>query len=139
MANYIALIRKEPGSNYGVEFPDFPGCVTAGATLDEARTMAQEALELHVEGMLEDGDAIPKPSTLDTVMSDPANRDTVAFLVAIPDRRSRIVRVNITLPEHVLRAIDEQAAAAGHTRSGYIALLARRQSEKDDEPEKRRG
>ena len=57
MANYIALMRKGEGSDYGVEFPDFPGCVTAGRTLDEARRMAAEALALHVEGLREDGEA----------------------------------------------------------------------------------
>ena len=54
---YIGLIHKDPGSEYGVSFPDFPGCVTAGVSLEEARIMAQEALTLHVEGMLEDGEA----------------------------------------------------------------------------------
>ena len=54
---YIGLIHKDTGSEYGVSFPDFPGCVTAGVSLEEARVMAQEALTLHVEGMLEDGEA----------------------------------------------------------------------------------
>jgi predicted RNase H-like HicB family nuclease len=49
-ASYIALLRKENGSDYGVEFPDFPGCVSAGRTLEEARRAAHEALELHLEG-----------------------------------------------------------------------------------------
>ena len=39
MRPYIALIHKEPNSDYGVSFPDLPGCVTAGTTIDEARTM----------------------------------------------------------------------------------------------------
>jgi predicted RNase H-like HicB family nuclease len=42
MPGYIALIRKDADSDFGVDFPDFPGCVSAGATLDEARRMAQE-------------------------------------------------------------------------------------------------
>jgi predicted RNase H-like HicB family nuclease len=41
-----------------------PGCVTAGATLDEARDMAEEALALHIEGLEQDGEAIPEPSSL---------------------------------------------------------------------------
>ena len=44
MAHYIALIHKDAGSEYGVSFPDFPGCVSAGATLDEARQMIASAL-----------------------------------------------------------------------------------------------
>ena len=56
MANeYIALIRKEADSDFGVSFPDFPGCVTAGKDLDEANAFAREALALHIEGLIEDG------------------------------------------------------------------------------------
>jgi len=66
MPSYIALIRKEPGSDYGVEFPDFPGCITAGVDLDDARRMTAEALALHIQGMLEDGQTLPTPSKLPT-------------------------------------------------------------------------
>jgi predicted RNase H-like HicB family nuclease len=61
MATYIALLRKDETSDDGVNFPDFPGCVTAGGTLDEARRMAAEALDLHVAGLLEDREAVPPP------------------------------------------------------------------------------
>ncbi len=61
MRHYIALIHKDGDSDYGVSFPDLPGCISAGADLDEARSMAAEALALHVEGMAEDGLAVPEP------------------------------------------------------------------------------
>jgi predicted RNase H-like HicB family nuclease len=48
----IALLRKCPDSDFGVDFPDFPGCITAGTTLEETREMAAEALAFHIEGML---------------------------------------------------------------------------------------
>jgi predicted RNase H-like HicB family nuclease len=98
MPAYIALLRKEPTSDFGVDFPDFPGCVTAGKTLEEARRMAAEALELHVGGMREDGDPIPFPSTLDAIMDDHANRDAVAFMVDVTARPAPSVRINIMLP-----------------------------------------
>ena len=50
MAAYVALLRRQADSNFGVEFPDFPGCITAGVTLEDARRMAAEALLLYVEG-----------------------------------------------------------------------------------------
>jgi predicted RNase H-like HicB family nuclease len=53
-----------------VSFPDFPGCITAGKTRKEACRMAVEALSLHIEGMLEDGEPIPEPSTLDNLVRD---------------------------------------------------------------------
>ena len=86
MTDYIALIHKDPDSDYGVSFPDFPGCVTVGSTIDEAKTMAAEALAFHIEGMVEDGEAIPAPSDFETVMRERENRDAVAFLVAAPEK-----------------------------------------------------
>ena len=57
--HYPAVIDKDPDSDYGVVFPDFPGCVSAGSTLDEAVLGAHEALAGHVALMVADGDALP--------------------------------------------------------------------------------
>ena len=78
MRNYIGLIHKDADSHYGVSFPDFPGLITAGTDLDDARAMAEEALALHIEGLAEDGEAIPEPSTLEAVMANAENQDGVA-------------------------------------------------------------
>lgn len=129
MAHYIALIHKDADSDYGVSFPDFPGCISAGATLDEAREMAVEALSFHIEGMVEDGEAIPEPSSLEQVMADQENRDGVAILVAT-EIRSKTVRVNITLPEDTLRDVDRYAEAHGFTRSGFLVQAAKQVMEK---------
>ncbi|WP_425647944.1 type II toxin-antitoxin system HicB family antitoxin [Agrobacterium leguminum] len=125
MRNYIGLIHKDADSDYGVSFPDFPGVVTAGTDLDDARRMAEEALALHVEGMIEDGEAIPEPSSLDTVMAAPENRDGVAILVALRTESKKSVRLNITLPEDVLKEIDAFAESRGLTRSGFLARAAK--------------
>ena len=126
MPTYVALIHKEPTSDYGVSFPDLPGCVTAGETLDDAREMAAEALTLHLAGMQEDGEAIPAPSSLESIMSERQNRDAVAFMVSADLRPARAMRVNITLPEDVLAQIDAYAEQNGFTRSGLIATAAKR-------------
>jgi len=86
--------------------------------------MVEEALRFHVEGMLDDGDALPEPRSIDVVMADPENRDAVAFLVEIPQEPPRKVRVNITLPEAALRRIDEFARAHGLSRSSFLARAA---------------
>jgi predicted RNase H-like HicB family nuclease len=124
MLPYIALIHKDDDSDYGVSFPDFPGCVTAGSTLDDARVMAAEALTFHIDGMTEDGDPIPEPSDLATIMRDRGNQNAVAFLVEADTRSSKTVRVNITLPEDVLKEIDAFAEREGYTRSGLIVKAA---------------
>jgi predicted RNase H-like HicB family nuclease len=126
MRQYIALIHKDAESEFGVSFPDLPGCVTAGATLDEARDMAAEALAFHLEGLAEDGEAITEPSTLETVMNDPDNKDGVAILVAAPPQVVKAVRINVTLPEDLLASIDSYASANGYTRSGFLALAAKK-------------
>ncbi len=132
MSNYIGLIHKHPESDYGVSFPDFPGAVTAGGTLDEARSMAEEALSFHVAGMIEDGDTIPEPSSLEAVMAKPENRDGVAILVALKMPSSKSVRINITLPEDVLQTIDSFAEANGLSRSGFLARAARHELERNN-------
>ncbi len=116
--DYIAIIHKDDGSHYGVSFPDFPGCITAGRTVDDAKDMAAEALALHVEGLQENGEDIPKPSSLEAIMQSPDFADGVAFLVNLrqPDRT---VRVNLTMTERELQVIDA-AAAQGMKRSTYL-------------------
>ncbi len=81
MRNYMGLIHKEAASDYGISFPDFPGVVTAGKDLDEARAMAEEALTFHIEGMVADGQVVPEPSSLEDVMAEAENRGAVAILV----------------------------------------------------------
>jgi len=125
MNHYIALIHKEADSDFGVSFPDLPGCVTAGRDLAEARALAEEALALHLEGMAEEGEAIPEPSGLDAIMADEANREGVAVLVPAPKASTKAVRVNITLPEDLLAAIDAYAERRGFNRSGFLAKAAR--------------
>ena len=53
------------GDGFGIYFPDFPGCVSAGDTIDDVIAMGHEALQFHIDGMVEDGEAIPNPSEVD--------------------------------------------------------------------------
>ena len=131
MPNYIALIHKDADSDYGVSFPDLPGAISAGVSLDDARAMAAEALALHLEGLTAEGEAIPEPSSLEAVMADPANRDGVAVLIAAPEGPPKVVRVNITLADDVLIEIDRYAETHGFTRSGFLSTAARRMIAED--------
>jgi predicted RNase H-like HicB family nuclease len=131
MRNYIGLIHKNADGGYGVSFPDFPGVVTAGGSLDAARDLGEEALALHVEGLVEDGEAIPEPSSLENIMADALNRNGVAILVALKTPAAKAVRINVTLPEDVLERIDAFAAAEGLSRSGFLARAARHEIERN--------
>jgi predicted RNase H-like HicB family nuclease len=83
--NYIAVIHKDADSDFGVSFPDFPGCITAGRTIEEAKAMALEALRGHIEEMQAAGETIPSASSFDQVMNNPDFSDGVAFLVAVKE------------------------------------------------------
>src|ERR1043166_6037215 len=126
MRQYIALIHKEADSDYGVSFPDLPGAISAGRTLDEAREMAAEALALHLEGLAADGEAAPEPSSLEKIMTDVQNREAVAVLIAAPNAEVKSVRINVTMPADVLDQIDRYAEREGFTRSGFLAQAAKK-------------
>jgi predicted RNase H-like HicB family nuclease len=61
---YAIVIEKPPGaSNYSAYVPDLPGCAAAGETLDEVKELMREAIEMHIEGLREDGLPVPESST----------------------------------------------------------------------------
>jgi predicted RNase H-like HicB family nuclease len=125
MATYIAIVHKDPKSDFGVSFPDFPGCIAAGKNIDEAKDMAQESLTLHIQGMIEDGEELPTPSKLEEIMADPDFADATAYLVVdVPDAKTRTVRVNITVPEMTLKQIDAAAKKRGMSRSSFLVHAA---------------
>jgi len=125
MANYIAVVHKDAKSDFGVSFPDFPGCITAGSSIDEAKDMAHDALSLHIKGMTEDGENIPAPSKLEDIMDNPDYLDAAAILiVSVSESKPRSVRVNITVPEDMLRKIDTIAKKRGMSRSSFLVHAA---------------
>jgi predicted RNase H-like HicB family nuclease len=123
MKTYIAVIHKDKSSDFGVSFPDFPGCVTAGTTIDEAKDMAIEALDMHIKGMIEDGEVIPVTSKLEDIMKDYS--DALSFIVVpVSKPGSKSVRINITIPENILHDIDAYAKSHGLSRSSFLAKSA---------------
>lgn len=121
MTAFIALLRKDFDSDYSVDFPDFPGCITAADDLEQVRLRAVEALTFHIRGMREDGEALPEPSGLDAIMADPHNHDAIGFLVDVPTEPPRSLRVNVMLPEDLLKSIDR----VSRNRSRFLADAAR--------------
>ncbi len=125
MSSYIAVVHKDPSSDYGVSFPDFPGCITAGDSIDNVKDLSVEVLSGHIKIMKEFGEKIPTPSKLDDIVADPDYVDVVAFLVvSIPDIKSKTIRVNITLPEDILHKIDVTAKKRGMSRSSFLSHAA---------------
>jgi HicB_like antitoxin of bacterial toxin-antitoxin system len=79
--------------------------------------------------MEEDRDPIPEPSSLEAVMADRENQSGVAILVKAPQKATRAVRVNVTVPEDDLERIDRFADEHGYTRSGFLLHAAKREME----------
>ena len=67
-----AVIYEKTSTGYSACIPDIPGCVAAGATLAETAKLIRGAVELHLETMREDGDSIPKPTTIADYVAVPA-------------------------------------------------------------------
>ena len=59
----IAIVIERGANNLSAYVPDLPGCITTGKTIEEIEHNIREALELHLEGLQEDGEPIPEPST----------------------------------------------------------------------------
>ncbi len=85
MVHYIAFVESGP-KNYSAYFPDLPGCASAGDTLDQTVANAGEALAAHVGLMIEDGDTVPPPRSLEAIKTDPEHRRDMreVIVVAIP-------------------------------------------------------
>jgi len=82
--NFLIAIHKDPDTDYGVTVPDLPGCFSAGSTFAEALSMAKEAIELHLEGMLDDGEDIPTPSAdIDVFRPNPDFAEAIWAMVSI--------------------------------------------------------
>ena len=60
----FAIVIEKAGANYSAYVPDLPGCVAAGATVQDVENEIREAIRFHVEGLREDGLTIPMPTSL---------------------------------------------------------------------------
>lgn len=122
----IAIESGDAKHAYGVVVPDLPGCFSAGDTLDEALTNAKEAILLHLEGLLDDNKPVPKASDIESLRRKRAFRNwTWAVIdVDLSQLGDKAARINITLPQRLLRAVDAHARRQGETRSGFLARAA---------------
>ena len=127
LMRFPIVVHKDEGSSYGVAVPDLPGCFSGGDTLDDAFLAVQEAILLHLEGMLAGGDPLPQTKPIQVHISNADYGEGIwgfvdVDLADIPGDKT--VRVNITVPSRVLATIDKQAKQDGETRSGFLAKAA---------------
>lgn len=121
---YFPAILEQVPDGFSVFFPDLDGCVSHGGSTEEAAREAEQALALHLRGMIEDGTAIPDPTPLEQVERDPEVEEFARILVRA-ELPGRAVRVNISIEEGLLAAVDATASQQGKNRSAFLADAAR--------------
>lgn len=125
------VLHTDDGIRYGVTVPDLPGCFSSGETFDAALDSAAEAIDLHLEGWVEDGHEVPVPRPITEHRKNPQFADGVWAIIDVDVSRydGRTEKINITVPRRVLVKIDNYVKAHGATRSGFLVEAARRAME----------
>jgi predicted RNase H-like HicB family nuclease len=121
------VLHTDDGARFGVTVPDLPGCFSAGDSFDEAVESAKEAIALHLEGMTEDGEAIPAARSIAEHRVNPDYDDGVWAVVEVEATAlaGHPERIDVTMPGALLREIDRYTQTHGETRSGFLARAAR--------------
>lgn len=124
---YPIYIHKQSGSAYAGEFPDVPGCFTAADDLPSLTHAAQEALKAHFGT---DVEPIPPATTPDAWMTLPDYQSGGFWMlidIDINNIRPKAVRLNISLPESLVKRIDATARRRKQSRSAFLAQAAERE------------
>jgi predicted RNase H-like HicB family nuclease len=118
----MLIINLKTALDYGVTFPDLPGCFSAGGSFEEAIINAQEAAECHIEGILLDSEPVPVATDIEKHKNNPDFKDGIWALIDVDISRLSLKskRVNITMPERLLNSVDYFAKKHGETRSGLL-------------------
>jgi predicted RNase H-like HicB family nuclease len=129
MNRYIVLVDGESGG-YGVVFPDLPGCVAMGTTIDTALVNAADALRDWTETIEQTGSAVPKPRSLEQIRKDRDVKQALAdgaSLATVPLIRvsGKPTKANLSLDSGILEAIDAEARRRNLTRSAFVEAMAR--------------
>jgi len=125
---FPVVLHTDDGTRFGVTVPDLPGCFSSGDSFDDALASVVEAIDLHLEGLIEEGGEVPSPCAISSHIGNPDYAGGVWALAEVDVSRfdGRAEKINITLPKRLLARIDSYARAHGETRSGFLAEAARR-------------
>ena len=98
--SYLAVLEPTD-DGYGVFYPDFPGCISFGSSIEDAQKGAKEALELHVYGMEKDNEPLPTPAK--TLSTEEMQGNIVTSVTIFPDlvkneMDNKRVKTNVTIP-----------------------------------------
>ncbi|MDR1828110.1 MAG: type II toxin-antitoxin system HicB family antitoxin [Methylobacteriaceae bacterium] len=111
---------------YGIRFPDMPGTVSVGKSLDELYENAQEALRMMADAEAQFGRDVPVPSSINSVRDVMESTDMCVMPVPLYRTDRRPVKISVSLEAADLMVIDSGAKAFGLTRSAFLVEAARR-------------
>jgi predicted RNase H-like HicB family nuclease len=120
---YPAVLERGPKLTFAVWFPDFPGCVAAARSQEDAMAKAQEALARAVVELYERGATLPEPTPFERI-DVPKGCDLITMVALGVDPPDPSERVNIYLPKSLLARVDRRAADLGMSRSSYFGFAA---------------
>ncbi|TNG94859.1 type II toxin-antitoxin system HicB family antitoxin [Pasteurellaceae bacterium USgator11] len=124
------LVLQKVSDGYVVLVPDVPGCYSAGDTFSDALSNAVEAIESHIELMIEAEEDIPQPLDIGVHRQNPDYQSSDLFFAGVDVDLSHVMgkseKINVTLPSRLIRRIDQFVAANGEykSRSGFLAKVA---------------
>ncbi len=121
---YVALFQEEK-RGYSAEFPDFPGCVTCGDTLDEAVDHAHEALAAFVEDMAEQGRELPEPTPKKSLLALDEYAGRRAINIEVNGDGSDFVTFELVMHAHLLQRIEKYSKRHGVSPADFLAVAAR--------------
>jgi predicted RNase H-like HicB family nuclease len=124
---FPVVLHSDDGTRFGVTVPDLPGCFSTGDDFDKALDSVKEAIELHLEGLVEAGGEIPVPRPIADHRANPDFAEGIWATVEVDVVKfdGRAEKINITLPRRLLSRIDDHVRRHGATRSGFLADAAR--------------
>jgi len=125
---FPVVLHTDNGKHYGVTVPDLSGCFSAGDSIDEALSSVQEAIDLHLEGLVEEGKEVPAVKCIDIHQANPDYADGLWALVEVDTSRfdGKAEKINITVPRRILAQIDAFARSHSLSRSRFLVDAAQR-------------
>jgi predicted RNase H-like HicB family nuclease/predicted RNA binding protein YcfA (HicA-like mRNA interferase family) len=122
------VLHSDDNQHYGVSVPDLAGCFSAGDSIEDALASAKEAIELHLEGLLEDGEALPTTAPISQHQHNLDYANGIWAIVEIDDvsLSTETEQIAITLPKPLIRRIDAYAYQKHLTRSNVLIEAAQK-------------
>ena len=124
---YPVAIDKS-ASSFGVRVPDIPGCFSGGDSYQDAIDSVREAIEAHIELLVEEGELLPAATCIEAFIDDEVYAGTIWALVDVDVTRlmGKAEKINVTLPALLIRRIDQFVAnhPEYRSRSEFLARAA---------------